>query len=285
MYDDARFLWPPGKSARNDRRLEDLREHLDNLKESQRVYRLKDLDLDDDDIDEWMAEQYQKHSHVIQAEGEWAERLRIRDKRAFVKEEAEWREMEAREQDKLQEDAIEAAGQMFDLAASNQPQDQLDEDQDNSELEHTAVEDGDDPLNKKGAEENSGMAKVSEGFVATDHPIDIPVPSNNHKAQGNIANKPSSLRNLGPRRSLEQATKSQATRLGPNSNSFPYLISQKSKKKSKDKRTYDAMDPTPLFELDSLLWFQGHTEITPVAAAAQREKAQEVKQQPQEMDS
>lgn len=173
-----------------------------------------------------MAEQYQKHSHVIQAEGEWAERLRIRDKRAFAKEEAEWREMEARAQDKLQEDAIEAAGQMFDLAASNQPQDQLDEDQDNSKLGHTAIEDGDDPLNKKGAEENSGMAKVSAGFAATDHPINIPVPSNNHKAQGNIANKPSSLRNLGPRRSLEQATKSQATRLGPNSNSFPYPISQ-----------------------------------------------------------
>lgn len=141
MYDNARFLWPPGKDSAVDRQLKDLREDLDDLRENQRACRPDDLDEYDDN--EWMAKMYQKHSRVIEAEGDWGERLRLRSERIAAREEAEWHEMQERAREKSKEDAIQAARDMFDhagvsigdkslddVAASDQSQDRFDEEED-----------------------------------------------------------------------------------------------------------------------------------------------------------
>ena len=67
MYSNTRFLWPPKKNAVVDRKLQELRDTLDELREDQRACR----PLDPRYYDKFMLRMYQKHSRVIEAEGEW----------------------------------------------------------------------------------------------------------------------------------------------------------------------------------------------------------------------
>lgn len=102
MYGNARFLWPPGNDAAVDERLKDLREQLDETGENQRACRPDDLDEYDEN---WMAQMYQMHSHVIRSEGYWEKRLHARSERIAAEEKAAWHEMEERARSKSKQDA------------------------------------------------------------------------------------------------------------------------------------------------------------------------------------
>jgi hypothetical protein len=150
MYYNTRFLWPPKKNEVVDQNLQEMREHLDELKESQKAS--KPRDLDDDDYHEFMLRMYQKFSRVIEAEGEWNELLQARAQETLAQQQAEIEEVLAQEEaeakEKLREDAIEAAGRMFGHNASqtHQPETHPDDEHDNSELYHTAMEDVDNSI-------------------------------------------------------------------------------------------------------------------------------------------
>ncbi|KAH0283996.1 hypothetical protein M436DRAFT_83279 [Aureobasidium namibiae CBS 147.97] len=120
MWRNTRSLWPPNRDAEVDRELKELREHLDDLKEDQKA----DLPEYDDDFHEFMVEMYQKYSRVIKVEGEWEKMLQKRSQEAQerelaeieeyeAQERAEEKEMKAREQDKLQDEAIEDIRYLF----------------------------------------------------------------------------------------------------------------------------------------------------------------------------
>ncbi|CAD0107694.1 unnamed protein product [Aureobasidium uvarum] len=134
LYYNTRFLWPLKKDAVVDRKLKNLRETLDELREDQRNCRPSDVDEYEDN--EFMVEMYQKYSRVIEAEGDWNKRLRERAQRILAEEEAEMKEMEARAQTMLYEDAFEAAGRMFghDTLQSDGSQIQPDDEDDDSEV-------------------------------------------------------------------------------------------------------------------------------------------------------
>ena len=87
------------------------------------------------------------------------------------REEAEIEEMEERAQLRLREDAIEAAGHMFDQDAQrNKFQTHLDVENDNSKPCHTAIEDIDDAIATEGTDEVHQMTKVSLRVTVTGHP-------------------------------------------------------------------------------------------------------------------
>lgn len=117
---NTRFLWPPKKNAIVDKNLEELREHLDELKEDQKASQPEY----DDDFEEFMHCMYQKYSRVIGAEGEWNKMLQKRSQEALEREQAEIeeyqaqkkaekKEREVRERDKLQEEAIKDIRRLF----------------------------------------------------------------------------------------------------------------------------------------------------------------------------
>ena len=120
MYSNTRFLWPPKKNAVIDRKLQELRDTLDELREDQRACR----PLDPRYYDKFMLRMYQKHSRVIEAEGEWNEKLQKRSQEFLERQQAEIedydaqkraedKERKARERDKVQEEAIKDIRRLF----------------------------------------------------------------------------------------------------------------------------------------------------------------------------
>jgi uncharacterized protein (UPF0305 family) len=102
MYRHTRFLWPPETNAVVDKNLKDLREHLDELKENQKAGQPGYSD----DYEEFMDRMHRKHSHVIEAEGEWNEMLRKHSQEMLEQEQAEIEEYQA--QKKAEAKKVEA---------------------------------------------------------------------------------------------------------------------------------------------------------------------------------
>jgi hypothetical protein len=164
LYYRTRASWPPERDASANAELEKLRRILDDTRETQAAWRPDEPET----YFEFMEHMYVQHSRVIEAEGEWNEILQARAHEFSKREEAEFEEMEERAQLRLREDAIEAAGRMFDEDAQvHQSHTQFDDEHDKSELYHTAIEDIDDAIVTKETDAIHQMTKVSLRVAVT----------------------------------------------------------------------------------------------------------------------